>query len=224
MSTRTLIGGGVGVFALGLSFVWFWSNFPDGDLIKLFAAAWQPETANGVNKFALSLSAVIFIFTLSLNVAALIISLTPNTSNASDDDIPWLGMIVGAVIGSLIGCLIGGIVSGWVISAQGFVGGLLIGALGLIAAIVSTLVLLEDSVFMDLSKQIVIAIIIAVIATTIIAGIGVAAGISPGLTTGLMIGAVVGLLGGAAGHEIGKWIGDSLERASDWNTHKPEES
>ncbi|PJF25749.1 MAG: hypothetical protein CUN53_11205, partial [Phototrophicales bacterium] len=124
MSTRALIVGGLGVFALGLSLVWFWSSFPDSDLIKLFAAAWQPKIANGVNKFALALTACVFIFTLSLNVTALIISLLPDSSDAYDDDIPWLGIIVGMVIGAPIGCFLGSVVGGQVISMPSFIGGL----------------------------------------------------------------------------------------------------
>jgi hypothetical protein len=211
MSTRALIGGGVGIFALGLSLVWFWSNFPDSDLIKLFAAAWQPETANGVNKFALALTACVFIFTLSLNVSALIISLTPSPADAQNDDIPWLGMIVGTVIGALIGCFLGSVVGGQVISAPSFIGGLFIGVIGLIATVLGVSVSLDSLGCMGLFGLVGAGII------------GALAGVNLALTLGVIIGGIAGLLGGMVGHVTGRWIGDSLESGSNGETRNSKE-
>jgi hypothetical protein len=209
MSTRALIGGGLGVFALGLSLVWFWSTFPDSDLIKLFASAWQPEAANGVNRFALALTGCVFIFTLSLNVTALIISATPPSDSPEDDEIPWLGMIVGPVIGAVIGCFLGNVVGGQVISAPSFIGGLFTGVVGLVVTVLGVLVSLYSLGCMGLFFGLVGAGII-----------GALAGVNPALTLGVIIGIIAGLLGGMLGHVAGQWIGASLEHDTDWNVRK----
>jgi hypothetical protein len=208
MSTRALIGGGVGIFALGLSLVWFWSTFPDSDLIKLFASAWQPEAANGVNRFALALTACVFIFTLSLNVTALIISVTPPSDSPQNDEIPWLGMIVGTVIGAVIGCFLGNVVGAQVISAPSFIGGLFIGVVGLVVTVLGVSVSLDSLGCMGLFGLVGAGIV------------GALAGVNLALTLGVIIGGIAGLLGGMLGHVAGQWIGASLEHDTDWNVRK----
>jgi Ca2+/Na+ antiporter len=215
MSARVLIVGGVSVCALGLSLVWFWSHFPDSNLIKLFAAARQPEIASGVNKFALALTACVFIFTLSLNVTALIVSRKAETPKMIDDEASLLILIIGIALGALFGCFIGSIVGGQVISASVFIGGLFVGLIGLIAtaAVIS---------FSSLSYSLNNIFLFGSLGLAGAGLVGALVGVHPALTFGAIIGCIAGLLGSMSGYEVGQWIGANLEHDPDLDRQESE--
>jgi hypothetical protein len=216
MSTRALIVGGVAVCALGLSLVWFWSHFPDSDLIKLFAATFQPEIASRVNKLALALTACVFILTLSLNVTALIVSRKAETPKTTDDEAQLLIVTVGAALGALFGCFIGSIVGGQVISVSTLIGGLFVGLIGLIA----TATVISSSLLLYSPKDIFLVGSSGLFVTGLV---GALVGVHPALTLGAIIGCIAGLVGSAFGYGVGQWIGAELEHDFDLDRQESEQ-